>query len=127
MAKAEKTCDKPANKPGKGGIVLPPTPKPFSPENQPSGKAKSDGWKKIRAQRLLTQSIIAHMLKGTNLQSFTASLQVNAKKGNAKAIETIVRAMEDEVIKIAHTDAEGNDAPLVILQNDPASHPLKDE
>ncbi len=120
-----KTSEKRARKPGKGGVVLPDAPKPFTSDQQPTPEAKSEGWKKLRAQRLLTQGILAHMLKGNNLEEYIRSLYVNAVlNGNAKAIETINRGIEDDVLKIAHTDADGNDAPLVILQRDPDCEPL---
>ncbi len=118
MADDEKTRDKRAIKPGKGGIVLPPAPKPFTSEQQPSPEAKSEGWKKLRAQRLLTQAIIAHMTKGKNMQSYISSLYTNARKGNPKAIETINKGIEEDIIKIAATDSEGNDKPIKFLLDD---------
>jgi hypothetical protein len=108
MAAAKKTSAKRARKPGNGGTVLPDAPKPFTKEVQPTPQAKSDGWKKLRAERLLTQGILAHMLKGKNMQTYINSLNKNAKKGNAKAIETINKAIEDDVIKISQTDKDGN-------------------
>lgn len=110
MAKSDKTSDKPAKKPGKGGYVLPDAPKPFTKDNQPSSEAKSAGWKKKRAERLLTQKILEQITKGKNLQLYVNSLIRNAKKGNAKAIETINKGIEEDVLKIASTDVEGNDA-----------------
>lgn len=83
--------------------------KPFTPETQPSPEAKSEGWKKRRAEKLLTQEILKTMLDGENLQDYVKSLIRNAKDGNAKAIETINRGIEDDVIKIANTDSEGQD------------------
>lgn len=86
---------------------------PFSKENQPSPEVKSKGWKEWRAQRILTQQIISEMTKGEgeNLQSYVKSLLDNAKNGNSKAIETINKCLEDDIIKVAQTDTEGNDAP----------------
>lgn len=43
-----KTSESPANPPGRGGQVLPQTPKPFSSTNQPSPEAKKKGWAKRR-------------------------------------------------------------------------------
>lgn len=36
------------NRPGRGGTVLPPSPKPFTKDNQPSAAAKKAGWAKRR-------------------------------------------------------------------------------
>ena len=91
----------------------------FSKYNQPDPNLKKEGWKKLRAQRLLTQSIVKMMVGEEGLatdtfKGFLQSLATNAKKGNAKAIEVIVKAMEDEVQKIALTDSEGNDKDFVM-------------
>lgn len=83
--------------------------KKFTSESQPPPEAKSEGWKKKRAEKLLTQEILKTMLDGENLKDYVASLVRNAKDGNAKAIETINKGIEDEVIKIANTDSEGQD------------------
>ena len=99
----------------------------FATNNQPDPKLKSEGWKKLRAQRLLTQAILAHMMKEKNMEDYINSLYTNAKKGNPKAIETINKGIEDDVLKIASTDAEGNDKPLVILQRDPDCEPLAND
>lgn len=93
--------------------------KVFSKDYQPDPKKKSEGWKKLRAQRLLTQAIVKEMvgedgISTENFKQFIKSLATNAKKGNAKAIEVIVKAMEDDVQKIAMTDAEGNDKDFVM-------------
>jgi hypothetical protein len=127
MADAKKTSEKRARKPGNGGTILPDAPKPFTSEQQPTPEAKSEGWKKLRAQRLLTQGILAHMMKGRNMETYINSLYKNASKGNPKAIETINKGIEDDVLKVAHTDTEGNDAPLVILQRDPDCEPLAND
>lgn len=86
---------------------------------QPTPEQKSAGWKKLRAQRLLTQAIVKEMvgedgISTENFKQFIKSLATNAKKGNAKAIEVIVKAMEDDVQKIAMTDAEGNDKDFIM-------------
>ena len=81
----------------------------FAKDNQPSGQLKSEGWKKMRAKRLLTQAILAHMTKDNNLENYINSLYKNANKGNPKAIETINKGIEDDIAKIAFTDTDGND------------------
>jgi endonuclease III len=105
MAVADKTSKKRPAKPFRGAVDG----KPFTPDTQPTPQAKSEGWKKLRAQRLLTQAIIAHMTKEKNLEAYISSLYANAKKGNPKAIETINKGIEDDIAKVAFTDTEGND------------------
>lgn len=107
MAENDKTSKKRPAKPFKGAVDG----KPFTKENQPSPESKSEGWKELRAKRLLTQQIIAEMTgaEGKNLKAYVKSLLENAMQGNAKAIETINKCMEDDIIKVAQTDSEGND------------------
>lgn len=107
MAQIKKTSKKRPAKPFKGAVDG----VPFSKENQPSPEAKSEGWKELRAKRLLTQQIIAEMTgeEGKNLKAYVKSLIDNAKAGNSKAIETINKCLEDDIIKVAQTDSEGND------------------
>lgn len=73
---------------------------PFTPINQPTPEQKKAGWQELRAQRLLTQAILAKMAEGNNLKEYIESLVKNAKKGNAKAIETVNKGIEDDVLKI---------------------------
>jgi len=124
MDEVKKTPKKRPAKPFRGAIDG----KPFTKETQPTPEAKSEGWKNLRAQRLLTQGILAHMTKGKNMQEFINSLYANAKKGNPKAIETIVKGIEEDVIKIASTDVEGNDKAAIFVLDDryKANHPDKD-
>lgn len=75
----------------------------FTKENQPTGEQKKLGWEKWRAQRNLTQSIIAEMSEGTNLKEYIKSLVTNAKMGNPKAIDTVNRCIEDDITKIEHS------------------------
>ena len=108
MADVDKTSKKRPAKPFKGDEG-----KTFGPAYQPTGEAKSEGWKKMRAKRLLTQAILAHMTKDNNLENYINSLYTNAKKGNPKAIETINKGIEDDITKVAFTDKEGNDVKPV--------------
>lgn len=108
MADKAKTSKKRPVKPFRGAIDG----KPFTKEDQPSPEAKSEGWKKLRAERLLTQGILKYMTQGTNLPDYIKSLYVNAAMGNSKAIETINKGLEEDIIKIASTDSEGNDKPI---------------
>jgi hypothetical protein len=89
---------------------------PFSKENQPSSEAKKQGWEQWRKDRHLTQSIIKAMLgkDGVPTPTFNGYIQSlinNAKKGNPKAIETINKCLEDDIIKVAQTDPQGNAIP----------------
>ncbi len=79
----------------------------FSSERQPSGEAKSNGWKERRAERLLTQMILSKMAEGSNLKEYVESLVKNAKKGNSKAIETVNKGIEDDIVKIEHSGDMG--------------------
>lgn len=105
MAKERETSVKRANKPGNGGTILPPAPKPFTSENQPTPEQKSNGWKEKRALRLLTQEILGFMTADENMKDYVISLYKNAKKGNPKAIETINKGIEDDIVKV---DVTGN-------------------
>jgi len=98
MAK-ENAKETPKIQGGKGLMKGNETGKPFTSDNQPSPEAKSKGWQELRAQRLLTQKILEEMTKGTNMADYFQSLLSNAKMGNAKAIETINRGIEDQVDK----------------------------
>lgn len=118
MAKAktpEKRPKKPA-KPFKGvesGVS-------FTKDNQPSPELKKAGWQELRKRRLLTQELIKMMLNedGTPKHTFTDymnSLVLNAKNGNPKAIDTINKAIEDEIIKVAQTNSDGEDVEGVFI------------
>lgn len=72
----------------------------FAATNQPTPEQKSEGWKKKRAERLLTQAILQHMTAGQNLDNYVKSLYTNAMNGNPKAIETINKGVEDDTIKV---------------------------
>lgn len=92
--------------------------KKFSKEYQPTPEAKRAGWQEIRAQRHLTQGIIKLMI-GDNGQptetfkDYLKALLTNAKLGNAKAIEAVNKILEDDILKIAQVDTQGNDKPNV--------------
>ena len=112
QAVAEKPKRRPA-KPftGKEGKV-------FSKDNQPTPEAKRLGWQELRKQRLLTQGIIALMVGKDNqptetFKDYLRSLVTNAKLGNAKAIEALNKILEDDILKIAQVDTQGNDKPNV--------------
>jgi hypothetical protein len=58
-------------------------------------------------------------MKGKNMETYITSLYTNAKKGNAKAIETVNNGVEDNIMKIDQrlVDAEGNDRSFEITLN----------
>lgn len=90
----------------------------FTKDNQPSPEAKRAGWQKVRAERHLTQGIIKLLVgedgKPTTLfKDYLRSLVSNAQLGNAKAIEAVNKIMEDDILKIAQVDTQGNDKPNV--------------
>ena len=96
-----KTSEKPQRSVLKGAVDG----VPFSATNQPSSEAKKQGWEERRKQRLLTQSILESITgeqsDGTDrLKDYTDSLIKLAKEGNAKAIDTINKAIEDDIQKI---------------------------
>lgn len=94
----------------------------FSQENQPPPEAKKLGWQRLREQRLLTQNILKMYMDEKGMptkagEDLFKSLHENAKNGNAKALDIISKAIEDDVQKIAITDTEGNALPPVIIKS----------
>lgn len=114
--------EKPKNVVKTSKRVPPKSPKPFTSENQPPPEAKKLGWQRLREQRLLTQNILKMYMDDNGLptdkgQDLFKSLHENAKNGNAKALDIISKAIEDDVQKIAITDTEGNALPPVIIKS----------
>lgn len=102
MGKAVKTTTK--RQPPANGVK-------FSAENQPDPSAKSAGWQEWRKERHLTQSIIKALTgeNKANFDEYITSLISNAKLGNPKAIDAVNKCLEDDIIKVAATDKDGND------------------
>jgi hypothetical protein len=93
----------------------------FTAETQPSPEAKKMGWQRLREQRLLTQNILKMYMDDNGLptkegKDLFKSLHENAKNGNAKALDIISKAIEDDVQKVAITDTEGNALPAVVIK-----------
>lgn len=93
----------------------------FSATNQPSPEAKRKGWQELRKQRMLTQELIKLMIgkDGTptaTFRDYLKSLVVNAKLGNAKAIEAVNKCLEDDVTKI---ELSGEIAQRQLMTIDP--------
>lgn len=95
----------------------------FTKDNQPSPELKSNGWKERRAERLLTQAILARMTKGRNLETYITSLVRNARRGNPKAIETINLGIEDDIKRFEITGKDG--APLEQIKSIEIIHTTK--
>lgn len=103
----------------KRGRVIPPG-KRFSAENQPDPEAKKKGWQEWRKERHLTQTIIKEMIGedgdvSQTFKDYVKALFKNAKAGNAKAIETINKCLEDDIMKVAQVDSEGKDVPFQLI------------
>lgn len=98
MAKSVKTTKK--RQPPANGVK-------FSKDRQPPPENKSKGWEHWRKERLLSQAIVKKMF-GANgkptktMSEFVTKLVKNANDGNPKAIDVLVKSMEDqEAIKVA--------------------------
>lgn len=104
----KKTSKKPQRKQLRGAVDG----VPFSATNQPSPEAKKLGWEERRKQRLLTQSIL-EAITGVEsngedkLKDYTNALIKLAKEGNAKAIDTVNKAIEDDIQKIQVSGSMG--------------------
>ncbi len=75
----------------------------FAKDNQPSSEAKKAGWQARRAERLLTQEILRQLVyedEGKPLKEYISALHKLAMKGHPKAIETINKGIEDDIIKV---------------------------
>ena len=94
MAGSDKTTIKRPKKPftGSEGVT-------FSKDHQPTPEQKKEGWKEWREKRMLTQMIAKKMAQGSTLEDYYQSLLDNAKAGNAKAIETINKGIEEQIDK----------------------------
>lgn len=101
-----KTTTKRPTKPFKGDEGV-----KFSSENQPSPEAKKAGWEQWRKERHLTQTVIKQLNKGNSLTEYVKSMVTLAKRGNPKAIDVITKCLEDDIIKIASTNSDGEDIP----------------
>ena len=113
MAKIVKTSTKRPPKPFRGAVDG----VPFTTQNQPSPELKKRGWEEFRKERHLTRSIIKEMLgddgvPNDNFKSYIHALLKNAKAGNPKAIDAVNKCIEDNIIKVAATDTEGNSVPI---------------
>ena len=63
--------------------------KTFDSNYQPSPQAKSEGRKKLMAEKLLTQEILSHMVQGSNLHDYVNNLYKLVNKGNAKPLKLL--------------------------------------
>lgn len=93
----------------------------FSATNQPSPESKREGWKEFRKKRMLTQELIKLMTgkdgkPNDTFKDYLKSLVVNAKLGNAKAIEAVNKCLEDDITKI---ELSGEVAQRQLMTIDP--------
>ena len=112
MAGSDKTTKKRPKKPftGSEGVT-------FSKDHQPTPEKKKEGWKEWREKRMLTQMIAKKMAQGTTLEEYYQSLLDNAKLGNAKAIETINKGIEDQIDKSEVTHKVEKDIDGFIIED----------
>lgn len=61
------SSEKRANPPGRGGQVLPPTPKPFTKENQPDPELKKAGWARKKALKELIDIQMCGKMEGSTI------------------------------------------------------------
>jgi hypothetical protein len=119
MAKAAKTSKKRPTKPFRGAVDG----VPFSKNNQPASELKVKGWEQWRKERNLTQAVIKELLgedgAGLSFKEYIGALIKNAKAGNPKAIDAVNKCLEDEIIKVAATNAAGDDVNFRIIALDP--------
>lgn len=78
-------------RPGKGGTVLPPSPKPFTKENQPSAASKKAGW----AKRRILKDILEITTGATFNNSTTDYRELTAKYLGIPPQEVTVRMVMD--------------------------------
>lgn len=102
---------------------------PFTSENQPTPEQKKKGWEEVRKQRLLTQSLLKALF-GKDLDNteaaddYALSLIRLAKDGNPKAIDTINKAIEDDIQKI-HLSGEVKHTQITYIQQS-GNEPIKE-
>lgn len=94
----QETSIKRPKKPFKGAVDG----KPFSADNQPSSDTKKAGWEELRKRKLLTRNILKILFDAEGIplkdgEDYFKSLVTNAKGGNAKAIDTVNKAIENEL------------------------------
>lgn len=84
----------------------------FTSKKQPTSHQKKAGWEVKRQQKLLTQKIVEKLTGGKKMDEYVDALFDLAKDGNAKAIETINKGIEDQIDKseVKHETT----APIII-------------
>ncbi len=109
---------KTTKKAGKG--IPPKNPVKFDAKNQPSPEAKKLGWQKFREKRMLTTAIIDKLFDGDGKPKQTFNVMMDRLielyyEGNKTAMDTVHNSIEDQISKIAITDADGNALPQIII------------
>lgn len=129
---------KKTNRPGRGGNVLPPSPKPFSKTNQPSNEAKKAGHTRRRLLKDILNITTGAKFEGSakDYRFLTAKYlgipenQVSIRmvmdfrqiekailKGDTQAYNALMdRGYGKPIHFVAQTDTKGNDVPLNSLK-----------
>ena len=101
-------------------IVGPTTGKRFSKDYQPTPAAKRKGWEEVRKEKHLTKGIIDELIgkdgkPNASFKAYMRALVSLAKEGNAKAIETVNKCLEDTVITVEPPGGAGNEGYKITL------------
>ena len=90
----------------------------FSKDNQPDPKLKSDGWKRRRAEMLLSKAIAEALGVDTDdkapLKKYAKRLVELAQEGNSEAMKQVRSSVEDVVDKVDLT-SDGERIQSVIV------------
>ena len=89
----------------------------FTSEKQPTSQQKKAGWEVKRQQKLLTQKIVEKLTGGKKMDEYVDALFDLAKDGNAKAIETINKGIEEQVDKSEVTHKVEKDIDGFIIED----------
>ena len=89
----------------------------FTSEKQPTSQQKKAGWEVKRQQKLLTQKIVEKLTGGKKMDEYVDALFDLAKDGNAKAIETINKGIEEQIDKSEVTHKVEKDIDCFIIED----------
>jgi len=89
----------------------------FTSEKQPTSQQKKAGWEVKRQQKLLTQKIVEKLTGGKKMDEYVDALFDLAKDGNAKAIETINKGIEEQIDKSEVTHKVEKDIDGFIIED----------
>lgn len=89
----------------------------FTSDKQPTSQQKKAGWEVKRQQKLLTQKIVEKLTGGKKMDEYVDALFDLAKDGNAKAIETINKGIEEQIDKSEVTHKVEKDIDGFIIED----------